>query len=410
MQVNPKLIPECNIGTAGHVDHGKTTLVEALTGVWTAKHSEELRRGITIKLGYADMSIYRCSKCSPPYRYTNKPICDRCGSEVELIRTVSFVDAPGHEILMATMLAGAAVMDGALLVIAADEKCPQPQTREHLMALKIVGVKNIIVVQNKIDLVDRDRALESYKEIRKFLDEYEVGYSPIIPVSAQHKVNIGYLLEAIEKYIPTPKRDLNKPPLMLVIRSFDVNKPGTSIEELKGGVIGGSIIQGRLRVGDEIEIRPGIRTSNGSYRSLVTEIVSLRYGSLSVEEARCGGLVGVATKLDPYLTKADGMIGNVVGYPGQVPPVWNEFTAKYELFKYVVGLAEPTHVASISRGETLLLNVGTSLTVGIVDSVRSDELHVKLRRPVCAPIGQRIAISRRIADRWRLIGYGIIES
>jgi len=410
MQVNPRLIPECNIGTAGHVDHGKTTLVEALTGVWTAKHSEELRRGITIKLGYADMSIYKCSKCSPPYRYTNKPICDRCGSEVELIRTVSFVDAPGHEILMATMLAGAAVMDGALLVIAADEKCPQPQTREHLMALKIVGVKNIIVVQNKIDLVDKDRALESYEEIRKFLDEYEVGYSPIIPISAQHKINIGYLLEAIEKYIPTPKRDLNKPPLMLVIRSFDVNKPGTSVEELKGGVIGGSIIQGRLRVGDEIEIRPGIRTSNGSYRSLVTEIVSLRYGSLSVEEARCGGLVGVATKLDPYLTKADGMIGNVVGYPGQVPPVWSEFTAKYELFKYVVGLAEPTYVTSISRGETLLLNVGTSLTVGIVDSVRSDELHVKLRRPVCAPIGQRIAISRRIADRWRLIGYGIIES
>jgi translation initiation factor 2 subunit 3 len=410
MQVNPKLIPECNIGTAGHVDHGKTTLVEALTGVWTAKHSEELKRGITIKLGYADMSIYRCGKCSPPYRYTNKPICDRCGSEAELIRTVSFVDAPGHEILMATMLAGAAVMDGALLVIAADEKCPQPQTREHLMALKIVGVKNIIVVQNKIDLVDRARALESYEEIRKFLDEYDVGYCPIIPISAQHKVNIGYLLEAIEKYIPTPKRDPDKPPLMLVIRSFDVNKPGTPVEELKGGVIGGSIVQGRLRVGDEIEIRPGIRASNGSYRSLVTEIVSLRYGSLSVEEARCGGLVGVATKLDPYLTKADGMIGNVVGYPGQVPPVWNEFTVKYELFKYVVGLTEPTHVASISRGEALLINVGTSLTVGIVDSVRSDEVHVKLRRPVCAPIGQRIAISRRIADRWRLIGYGIIES
>jgi translation initiation factor 2 subunit 3 len=410
MQVNPKLIPECNIGTAGHVDHGKTTLVEALTGVWAAKHSEELKRGITIKLGYADMSIYRCGKCSPPYRYTNKPICDRCGSEAELIRTVSFVDAPGHEILMATMLAGAAVMDGALLVIAADEKCPQPQTREHLMALKIVGVKNIIVVQNKIDLVDRARALESYEEIRKFLDEYDVGYCPIIPISAQHKVNIGYLLEAIEKYIPTPKRDPDKPPLMLVIRSFDVNKPGTPVEELKGGVIGGSIVQGRLRVGDEIEIRPGIRASNGSYRSLVTEIVSLRYGSLSVEEARCGGLVGVATKLDPYLTKADGMIGNVVGYPGQVPPVWNEFTVKYELFKYVVGLTEPTHVASISRGEALLINVGTSLTVGIVDSVRSDEVHVKLRRPVCAPIGQRIAISRRIADRWRLIGYGIIES
>ncbi|MCS7112653.1 MAG: translation initiation factor IF-2 subunit gamma [Candidatus Bathyarchaeota archaeon] len=410
MQVDSRLIPECNIGTAGHVDHGKTTLVEALTGVWTARHSEELRRGITIKLGYADMSIYRCGRCSSPYRYTNKPICNLCGSETELVRTVSFVDAPGHEILMATMLAGAAVMDGALLVIAADEKCPQPQTREHLMALKIVGVENIVVVQNKIDLVDRDRAMESYREIRKFLEEYGVVDVPIIPISAQHKVNIGYLLEAIERYIPTPKRDLNKPPLMPVVRSFDVNKPGTPVQELRGGVIGGSIIQGRLRVGDNIEIRPGVRSPDGSYRSLTTEIVSLRYGSLNVEEARCGGLVGVATKLDPYLTKADGMVGNMVGYPDQMPPIWSEYTVEYKLFEYVVGLAEPTRVSSISKGETLLLNVGTSLTVGVVDSVRSDELHVNLRRPVCAPMNQRIAISRRIADRWRLIGYGIIKA
>ncbi|MEM4461970.1 MAG: translation initiation factor IF-2 subunit gamma [Candidatus Bathyarchaeia archaeon] len=410
MQIDPRLIPECNIGTAGHVDHGKTTLVEALTGIWTARHSEELRRGITIRLGYADMVIYRCSNCDPPYRYTNKPICDRCDSKVEPVRTVSFVDAPGHEILMATMLAGAAVMDGALLVIAADEKCPQPQTREHLMALKIVGVENIVVVQNKIDLVDRSRALQSYKEIREFLNEYGVRDAPIIPVSAQHKVNIGYLLEAIENYIPTPKRDPNKPPLMLVVRSFDVNKPGTPVQELTGGVIGGSIVQGRLRVGDEVEIRPGIRMPDGSYRSLITEIVSLRYGSIEVDEARCGGLVGIATKLDPYLTKADGMVGNIVGYPDHMPPVWNNFTMEYRLFEYVVGLVEPTRVSSISRGETLLLNVGTSLTVGVVDDVKSDELHINLRRPVCAPIGQRIAVSRRIADRWRLIGYGVIKT
>lgn len=410
MQVDPRLIPECNIGTAGHVDHGKTTLVEALTGVWTARHSEELRRGITIRLGYADMVIYRCNNCDPPYKYTNKPVCDRCGSKVEPVRTISFVDAPGHEILMATMLAGAAVMDGALLVIAADEKCPQPQTREHLMALKIVGVENIVVVQNKIDLVDKSRALQSYREIREFLDEYDVRNAPIIPVSAQHRVNIGYLLEAIEKYIPTPRRDPDKPPLMLVVRSFDVNKPGTPVQELRGGVIGGSIIQGRLRVGDEVEIRPGIRMPDGSYKSLTTEIVSLRYGSVEVDEAKCGGLVGIATKLDPYLTKADGMVGNIVGHPDHMPPVWSNFTMEYRLFEYVVGLVEPTRVSSISKGETLLLNVGTSLTVGVVDNVKSDELHVNLRRPVCAPIGQRVAVSRRIADRWRLIGYGVIKA
>ncbi|HUW49270.1 MAG TPA: GTP-binding protein, partial [Patescibacteria group bacterium] len=131
--------PEINIGTIGHVDHGKTTLVQALTGVWAARHSEELKRGITIKLGYADMPIYKCSKCEPPKNYTTEPTCPGCGTKAVFVRAISFVDAPGHEALMATMLSGAAIMDGALLVIAADEPCPQPQTREHLAAADATG-------------------------------------------------------------------------------------------------------------------------------------------------------------------------------------------------------------------------------------------------------------------------------
>jgi translation initiation factor 2 subunit 3 len=160
--------PEANVGTIGHVDHGKTTLVQALTGVWASRHSEELKRGITIKLGYADMPIYKCPKCQPPKNYTIKPYCEACNSEAEFVRAISFVDAPGHEALMATMLSGAAIMDGAILVIAADEPCPQPQTREHLAAAEVSGIKNLIIVQNKIDIVDQKRALESYKEIKNF--------------------------------------------------------------------------------------------------------------------------------------------------------------------------------------------------------------------------------------------------
>ena len=148
--------PEVNIGTIGHVDHGKTTLVQALTGVWASRHSEELKRGITIKLGYADMPIYKCPKCEPPKNYTIKPYCD-CNSEAQFVRAISFVDAPGHEALMATMLSGAAIMDGAILVIAADEPCPQPQTREHLAAAEVSGIKNLIIVQNKIDIVDEKK-------------------------------------------------------------------------------------------------------------------------------------------------------------------------------------------------------------------------------------------------------------
>ncbi|MCK5261591.1 MAG: GTP-binding protein, partial [Thermoplasmatales archaeon] len=145
--------PEVNIGMIGHVDHGKTTLTQRLTGKWTDEHSEELKRGISIRLGYADAAFYKCPNCDEPQCYTTNKTCPHCNSPCELLRVVSFVDAPGHETLMATMLSGAAIMDGAVLVIAANEQCPQPQTREHLTALEIAGTKNIVIVQNKIDLV-----------------------------------------------------------------------------------------------------------------------------------------------------------------------------------------------------------------------------------------------------------------
>ncbi|MGW8288882.1 MAG: translation initiation factor IF-2 subunit gamma, partial [Candidatus Bathyarchaeia archaeon] len=232
--------PEVNIGTIGHVDHGKTTLVQSLTGVWALRHSEELKRGITIRLGYADMAIYKCPKCEPPRNYTAKPVCPNCDTKAEFVRAISFVDAPGHEALMATMLSGAAVMDGAILVIAADEPCPQPQTREHLAAAEVIGIKNIIIVQNKIDIVEEKRARKSYEEIKNFVKGTIAENAPIIPVSAQHEINIDVLLNAIEEIIPTPKRDETKPPLMYIIRSFDVNKPGTPIEDLDGGIIGGT--------------------------------------------------------------------------------------------------------------------------------------------------------------------------
>src|SRR4030042_1366966 len=227
--------PEVNVGTMGHVDHGKTTLVQALTGVWASRHSEELKRGITIKLGYADMPIYKCPDCKPPKNLSTQPICPTCGSEAVFVRAISFVDAPGHEALMATMLSGAAIMDGAILVIAADEPCPQPQTREHLAAAEVIGIKNIIIVQNKIDIVEEKRARKSYEEIKNFVKGTIAENAPIIPVSAQHNINIDVLLNAMEEIIPTPKRDETKPPLMYIIRSFDVTKPGTSIEQLERG-------------------------------------------------------------------------------------------------------------------------------------------------------------------------------
>jgi translation initiation factor 2 subunit 3 len=404
--------PEVNIGTIGHVDHGKTTLVEAITGVWAARHSEELRRGITIKLGYADAPIYKCPKCEPPQSYSTEPTCPHCGSPGEFIRAVSFVDAPGHEALMATMLSGAAVMDGAILVIAADEKCPQPQTREHLAAIEITGIKNLIIAQNKIDIVDEERALESYKEIVDFVKGTEAQGAPIIPISAQHSLNIDAVLQALEERVPTPNRDPSKPPRMYVVRSFDVNKPGTPVENLMGGVIGGTIFQGKFEVGDEIEVRPGARVEEHGktfYEPFFTEIVSLQAGGKTVKEAKCGGLVGIGTFLDPSLTKADGLIGNLVGKPSMLPPNRSELALDIFLFKRALGTKEMVEVDKVNKDERLLLDIGTAITLGSVVSTREDVATLQLARPVCAEEGSRAAISRKIAARWRLIGYGIIK-
>jgi translation initiation factor 2 subunit 3 len=405
--------PEINIGTIGHVDHGKTTLVEAITGVWAAKHSEELRRGITIKLGYADAPIYKCPNCEQPQCYSSVPKCPNCDSKCEFVRAVSFVDSPGHEALMATMLSGATVMDGALLIIAADEKCPQPQTREHLAAIELAGVKNIIIVQNKIDIVDEKRALKSYREIESFVKGTVAEGKPIIPVSAQHSVNVDAVLQSIEKNIPTPHRDPDKPPRMFILRSFDVNKPGTSIDELTGGVVGGSISQGKFKVGDKIEIRPGRKVEKQGktfYESILTEITSLNVGGRNVKEAQSGGLVGIGTYLDPSLTKADGLTGNLVGKPDLLPPTRNELVLDTALLKRAIGTKEMVQVKQIIRGERLLIDVGTAITLGKVEAAKKGVVTLQLVRPVCAEEGARAAISRKIANRWRLIGYGIIHS
>ena len=403
--------PEVNIGTVGHVDHGKTTLVQAITGVWASRHSEELKRGITIKLGYADMPIYKCPTCETPKNYSTKPVCPNCASEAIFVRAISFVDAPGHEALMATMLSGAAIMDGAILVIAADEPCPQPQTREHLAAAEIIGIKNLVIVQNKIDIVDERRALKSYEEIKNFVKGTVAENAPIIPISAQRGINIDVLLNAIEEVIPTPKRDETKPPLMYIIRSFDINRPGTSIEELEGGVIGGTIAQGKFTVGDEVEIRPGIsseREGKTVYNPLISEIVSLRAGEKNIKEAYCGGLVGVGTLLDPSFSKADGLTGNIAGKTGLLPPILTELTLETHVLERAVGTKELLKVERINLDETLLLHVGAAVNLGKVTSMKNNVVKIKLSRPICAQPSTRVAISRKITARWRLIGYGII--
>jgi len=401
--------PSVNIGTAGHVDHGKTTLIQALTGVWTSMHSQELKRGITIKVGYSDVAFYKCKNCDEPLGYSTKPTCPNCKKESELSRVVSFVDSPGHESLMANMLSGAALMDGAILVIAANEKVPKPQTKEHLLALETLGIKQIVVVQNKVDLVSYKEAQQNYSDIAKFVKGTKAAKSPIVPISAQSSLNIDALIAAIEETIDTPKRNESKNAVMHVLRSFDVNRPGSKINEIKGGVIGGSLTQGVFNVEDEIEIKPGLyNEKKNSYEVIQTKIVSLGTGAGRVESVKPGGLVAIGTKLDPSLTRSDALIGSVVGKPGTLPETSTKATISVNLFDSAVGTVDETKVLPIQQGEALRLNIGTAPVLSKVLKIKQDKIEVELRRPVCLFESGNVAISRRIADRWRLIGAGII--
>jgi translation initiation factor 2 subunit 3 len=383
--------PELNIVMLGHVDHGKTSITKALSGVWTDTHSEEIKRGITIKIGYVDVNIYKCPKCAGTEAFSTKEICPRCGSATEHVRKFSILDAPGHETLMTTAIAASSITDGALLVIAANEKCPQPQTLEHLMVLETLGIKNIVVVQNKIDVVSPEDAQKNYESIKELLKGTSAENAPIIPMAANYGVNVDALLKAIYETIPVPKRNRNAPLKMYVARSFDVNRPGSDVTRLVGAVIGGSIIEGEVSVGDEIELSPGIviDEKKGVYERLYTTVTDIHTGGESVKRAGAGGLLAISTLLDPSLAKADGLVGQVVGKPGTLPEPVKEVNIEYSLFDRV-----DVQMPMLQANEPVVISVGTSISVGVVHNLKKGIANIVLKRPLVAYPGSRVAISK----------------
>ncbi|KAF7326684.1 Translation initiation factor eIF2 gamma subunit [Mycena venus] len=375
------------IGTIGHVAHGKSTVVKAISGVMTVRFKNELVRNITIKLGYANAKIYKCENkacprpgCYRSYRSDKEesPPCERpgCNSRMKLVRHVSFVDCPGHDILMATMLNGAAVMDAALLLIAGNETCPQPQTSEHLAAVEIMKLEHIIILQNKVDLIKEAQALEHQKSIAAFVKGTVAESSPIVPISAQLKYNIDAVNEYIVKRIPIPVRDFTSDPRLIVIRSFDVNKPGAEVDDLKGGVAGGSILTGVLRLGQEVEIRPGVVTKDNAGAEPF---------------AVPGGLIGVGTRIDPTLCRADRLVGQVLGAVGKLPKIYTELEISLFLLRRLLGVKtedkKQTKVSKLVKNELLLINIGSTSTGGRVLSVRADQAKIQLTSPACTEIG-----------------------
>ncbi|KAI8559215.1 hypothetical protein RHMOL_Rhmol04G0155800 [Rhododendron molle] len=446
-----------NIGTIGHVAHGKSTVVKAISGVQTVRFKNELERNITIKLGYANAKIYKCEdeRCPRPMCYKlvslnamlllwhfvcilhsihlilcraygsgkeDGPMCDVPGFEncrMKLLRHVSFVDCPGHDILMATMLNGAAIMDGALLLIAANESCPQPQTSEHLAAVEIMRLQHIIILQNKVDLIQENVAINQHEAIQKFIEGTVADGAPVIPVSAQLKYNIDVVCEYIVKKIPIPERNFISPPNMIVIRSFDVNKPGFEVDEIRGGVAGGSILKGVLRVNQFIEVRPGIvvkdESGNIKCTPIYSRIVSLYAEQNELQFAVPGGLIGVGTTMDPTLTRADRLVGQVLGEVGSLPEVFVELEVNFFLLRRLLGVRtkgteKQGKVSKLAKAEILMLNIGSMSTGARVVAVKNDLAKLQLTSPVCTSRGEKIALSRRVEKHWRLIGWGQIQA
>jgi len=309
--------------------------------------------------------------------------------------------------LMATMLSGAATMDAAILVIAANEGI-KPQTMEHFMALQAKKIKNIIIVQNKIDLVTKEQALKNYHVIKEFVKSTIAENAPVIPISAQQGVNIDKLIEEISK-LKIPEKDTKSEPVFLVARSFDINKPGTKIQELNGGVLGGILKKGKLKVGDEIEIKPGLSQKKNNqriYQTLTTKIIALHKGTKSMQEVTPGASISIETELDPYLAKTDSLTGCLASTKGILPEISHQIKIKSEIFKEVLGTSEHEKIAPLKTKEMLMLSVNTTITVGTIEKIKEDEIELSLNIPVIALKGSNVGLARNMAGHWRLIGWG----
>jgi translation initiation factor 2 subunit 3 len=398
---------QLNIGTLGHVDHGKTTLTYAITRVWTDVHSESIKRSMTIKLGYSDATIRMCGDKDTPEAYTTEEKCKE-GGEARPVKRISMLDAPGHETLMATAIAGSNIIDAALFVIAATEPVPMPQTKEHLMLINALGIKDAIIVQTKIDIVGKEQALKNYAQIKNFIKGSSIQNAKIIPVMPNRNVNVDVVLQELAK-LPIPKRDTESDPAMYIARSFDVNRPGTRIKDIKGGIIGGSVIRGKFKTGDEIQISPGMNVSKGKqgrevYEPIITTVESLFADKDKLTEAIAGGLIAIGTELDPSFTKADTLVGQMVGKVGKLPEAVYEIDMSYESLN-----RDDLPKQAFKPEEPLLLGIGTGTNVGYVKSAKRNTLSINLRHAACVDKEAKISVLRNFSQRWRLSGYGTLS-
>lgn len=401
--------PIYNFGVIGHVAHGKSTLVRSITGTKTQKHSSEKERNITINIGYANSKIYIDESGKFITCPSNQDFDD--DDSLKIVSHISFVDCPGHEAYMSNMISGSAVMNSCVLVIASNEQIPQPQTYEHFQAVKDLDIDNLLILQNKCDLIESSENENILNKINSFIGDTLLSNSPIIPSSIQNDINrqeIVYNLvksSTLDNFKKLSDK-INEPLLMTIIRSFDVNKQNCSYHNLKGGVVGGSLITGFLNVNDIVEIRPGFIT-NGKFRPIYAKVISLQSDNRKLEYAVPGGLIGVGLDIDPSFSKDNGMLGQTLGKVGSLPDVCKEIAVEFSFMERLNKLND----IKFKTDESILININSmNIEAKITKcSKKKQYLLLNLNKPVCINIDQRVAIFKMISGRWILVSNGIFK-
>jgi len=415
--------PTINVGVIGSVSDGKTTITEKLTDVKTQKHSSETKNNITIKLGYANVKIYKCNTCSPPSCY--QPFassvydanCKLCNEKMILVKHISIVDSPGHNTLMTTMLNGTSIMDTSILVEAINNKpMPASQTEEHIIASNIVGLHNTLICINKMDLVAQNNAKNIINGFKQYLIDKNYDRfinSPIIPIIANHNINIDIICHYLAN-IEQPIRDMGVTDIKLIIvRSFNVNKPDVSIKELKGGVIGGTILKGKLKLNDKIILYPGIIEKNNendskndsknenkhkwTYMPIKSTIISIHSENNSLQYAIPGGLLGVQLTIDPSLTAKDALIGNILTY---------QDNNNYKIYESIDVTIELNTNISLQKNDAIIINSNAATTNANVVSIKGKKARLRLiDKPLCVDINdQKVTLTMKQNNNIHIIG------
>lgn len=396
-----------NIGCTGHVANGKSTLVRALTGIATQRFKSEKERNITINIGYAGCKLWYSPK-TDEMQFTGSKIkeeLDSNGDKMDLVHHFSFVDCPGHEAFMNNMLTGTAVMDMAFLVEdVSSEVIPQVQTKEHLNALCNTGITDILVLANKCDLVKKSDLENGCDKIREFVEDYfEEDELKMIPIIAQKGTNTHFIGQFLRDKIASYDKDLNESLFMNIIRTFDINKPGISLDKYCGGVLGGSISSGVVKLGDYIQINPGIITKDKSgwvVTPIITKVESLNCDNESLDYAIPGGLIAIGTTMDPYFCKSNKCIGQQITHVNYDPLIVECIDVKYNKFKRDESI-------SLDKNSSIKLGIGSNLVDAKIVEKSKRNLKLVLSTPVYLN-NMNITLISNYNNRCLVIGIGVI--